>query len=94
MPILVFNSGNKVYLDSMKIHTMYLSAKLSYYHLRLYTVEKWVGLISYMLKLPLSMKRLHLVFHIVKLTTIAEVPILGWCTLLLLDPVVVNEKEK
>jgi len=78
----------------MEIHTMCLSAKLSYYHLGLYTVEKWVGLISYMLKLPLSMKKLHLVFHIVKLTTIAEVPIPEWCTLSLLDPVVVNREEK
>ena len=41
----------------MNIYTICLLAKLVHQHLRLYTVEKKVGSISYRLKLPLSIKK-------------------------------------
>ena len=37
---LVFESGDKVFLDSLDIYTTYPSAKLLYYQLGLYIVEK------------------------------------------------------
>ena len=56
-------------------------------------MEKQVGLMSYRLKLLLSMKKLYLVFSIVKLTTVFEDLILDQCALFLLDSVIVNNKE-
>jgi len=50
-PTLVFKHSDKVLLDSLNIYTTYLSAKLSYYHLRPYIVEKQVEPMSYYLKL-------------------------------------------
>ena len=55
-------------------------------------MEKQVGLMSYRLKLLLSMKKLYLVFSIVKLTTVFEDLILDQCALFLLDSVIVNNK--
>ena len=74
---LVFSSSNKIYLDFTDIHTIHLSAKLSYYYLEPYNVEKKVGLMSYRLKLPLSIRRLYLAFHIIKLMAAAKNLILG-----------------
>lgn len=49
---------------------------------------------SYRLKLPLSMRRLHLVFYVVKLTTTPKKPILGQHFLSLLSPIVMNGEEE
>jgi len=49
---------------------------------------------SYRLKISLSIKRLYLVFYIVKLTITSEDPIPGQYTLLLPDSIVVDQKEK
>ena len=40
MSILIFNSSNRAYLDSINIHTIFLLAKLAYWYLELYIVEK------------------------------------------------------
>jgi len=73
--VLVFNLGNKIYLDSVNIHTTHSSTRLFYWCLRSYIVKKQVGPISYRLKLFLSIRRLHPVFHVVKLTAATEDPI-------------------
>ena len=57
-------------------------------------MEKKVGLMSYRLKLSLSIKRLYLVFYIVKLTITSKDPIPGQYTLLLSDSIVVDQKVK
>ena len=49
MPIL--NSGNKLFLNTINIHTTCLSNKLSHYYLSSYIVEKRVGPVLYCLKL-------------------------------------------
>ena len=36
----IFNSDNKIYLDSVDIHTIYSLAKLAHWYLRLYTMER------------------------------------------------------
>ena len=77
IPISVFYSSDKTFLNASNIYTTYSSAKLIYWHLRLYTMEKQIGFIFYWLKFSLSIKRLHLVFNIMKLTVISKDLILG-----------------
>ena len=71
MPAPVFSSGNKIYLDSIDIYTICLSAKLACWYLGLYTVEKQVSLMLYKLKLLPSINRLYSVFNVVKSTAIS-----------------------
>ena len=54
IPILVFCPSDKIFLNSSNIYIICFSAKLSYYCLGLYIVEKQVGSILYYLKLPFS----------------------------------------
>ena len=68
--MFVFNINNKIYLDFLDIHTTHLSAKLVHQYLELYTLIKQISLTSYKLRPSLLMKKLHLVFNIVKLTTV------------------------
>jgi len=63
---LILSPSNKICLDSVDI--IYFSAKLAYQYLDLYTVKKQISLTLYRLKLLLFIKRLYLVFNIVKLT--------------------------
>ena len=67
-PALVFNLGDKVFLDASDIWTMYPSQKLSHRRLGLFVVEQRIGPMAYYLKLPHQMKQLHPVFNVVKLT--------------------------
>jgi hypothetical protein len=46
------------------IKTKRPSNKLDYLRLGLFKIEEKLGLVSYRLKLPESMKKLYLVFHI------------------------------
>ena len=63
-----YNPGDRVYLDASDIQTTRPSKKLSHRHLGPFTIERKVGNNAYCLHLPQSMKRLHPVFNVVKLT--------------------------
>ena len=73
---------------------MHPSTKLFHQHLRTYIIKKQVGLISYRLKLSLSIKRLHLVFYVIKLTAAAEDLILEQYAPSLLDSIIVNREKE
>jgi Chromo (CHRromatin Organisation MOdifier) domain len=76
---LEYNPGDKVYLDASDIQTTRLSKKLSHRHLGPFTMERKVGNGAYWLQLPPSMKRLHPVFNVVKLTPAPPDPIVRQC---------------
>jgi hypothetical protein len=63
-----YKPGDKVYLDASDIQTNQPSRKLSHHRLDPFPIVKNVGDSAYRLRLPASMKRLHLVFNTVKLT--------------------------
>ena len=72
-----YRPGDKVYLDASDISTTRPSWKLSHRRLGCFTVERKVGNRAYYrLQLPLSMKRIHPVFNVVKLTWAPDDPIL------------------
>jgi hypothetical protein len=74
-PAPVFTKGDKVWLDGSDIPTTHPSAKLSHRRLGPYVVEARVGHGSYRLQLPASLRRLHPVFPVVKLTPAEADPI-------------------
>jgi len=74
---LVFNPGDKVFLDASDIWTTCPSQKLSHQRLGSFVVERRIGPMAYRLKLPHWMKQLHPVFNVVKLTPAPEDPITG-----------------
>jgi hypothetical protein len=76
-PAPVFTKGDKVWLDGSDIPTTCPSAKLSHRRLGPYVVEARVGHGSYRLQLPASLRRLHPVFPVVKLTPAEADPIPG-----------------
>jgi len=51
-PALVFNPGDKVFLDASDIRTMRPSQKLSHRRLGPFIVERRIGPTAYRLKLP------------------------------------------
>ena len=67
-PALVFNPGDKVFLNASDIRTIRPLQKLSHQRLGPFVVERRIGPMAYCLKLPHRMKQLHAVFNIVKLT--------------------------
>jgi len=67
-PAPVYVPGDKVYLNAGDIHTTWPSKKLSHHCLGPFPVERHVGTNAYCLVLPPSMKCLHPVFNVVKLT--------------------------
>jgi len=89
-----FASGNKVYLDSSDIHTTRPSRKLLHRRLGPYRVEHHVGHYAYHLALPCSMRRLHPMFNIVKLTLAPPDPIAGRCTTAPPPPELVDGEEE
>ena len=68
---------HKPYLDSSDIQTTRPSMKLSHCHLGPYRVKCSVGRFAYRLTLSHSMRRLHPVFNVVKLTPAPPDPIVG-----------------
>ena len=56
----------------MNIYIIYFLVKLLYQCFEPYIVEKQVRLIVYKLKLLLTLRRLYLVFNIIKLITVSE----------------------
>jgi hypothetical protein len=76
-PAPTYAPGDKVYLEASDIHTTRPSKKLSHRRLGPFPVERRVGTNAYRLTLPPSMKRLHPVFNVVKLTPAPADPIPG-----------------
>ena len=76
-PAPVYQTGDKVYLDTSDIQMTRPSQKLAHKRLRPFTIVRKVGNSAYRLHLPPSMSRLHPVFNIVKLTPAPEDPIQG-----------------
>ena len=76
-PAPLFAPSNKVYLDSEDIQTTRPSKKLSHCQLGPYLIERHVGKYAYQLILPPSMRRMHPVFNVVKLTLAPDNPIPG-----------------
>ena len=74
---LEYNPGDKVYLDASDIQTTRPSKKLSHRNLGPFPVKWKAGNNAYRLQLPQSMKRLHPVFSVVKLTPAPPDPIVG-----------------
>ena len=91
---LVFNPGDKVFLDASDIHTTCPSRKLSDRHLGPYPVKHQVGSNAYHLTLPPSMNRLHPVFNMVKLTLVPVDLITGRHAPPPPPPELVNGKEE
>ena len=76
-PAPTFSPGDMVYLNSEDIQTTRPSKKLSHCRLGPYPIEKRVGKYAYRLTLPPAMRRLHLVFNVVKLSPAPDNPIVG-----------------
>jgi Chromo (CHRromatin Organisation MOdifier) domain len=76
-PAPQYKPGDKVFLNSSDIRTTRPSQKLGHRYLGPYSVIKAVGKNAYQLKLPNSMRRIHPVFHVVKLLPAPEDPIPG-----------------
>jgi hypothetical protein len=76
-PAPVFKAGDKVYLEAEDIRTSRPSRKLSHRRLGPYEVVKAVGRHAYQLKLPRTLKQLHPVFPVIKLTPAPDDPIPG-----------------
>ena len=74
---LVFQLGDKVFLDASDICTMRPSQKLSHPWLGPFVVEQQIRPMAYRLRLPHWMKQLHPVFNVVKLTLASNNPITG-----------------
>src|ERR1700675_5122570 len=70
-----FKPRDRVWLDASDIKTTRPSAKLAHRRLGPYTVKRQVGKGVYKLKLPLSLRQLHNVFPVVKLTLVLRDPI-------------------
>ena len=83
-----------IFLDAFNIKAICLSLKLSYCCLRLFVVECQVGPLAYHLKLLYAMKKLHLVFNVVKLSVALNNPILEQRSEPLLLPIIVNREKE
>ena len=93
-PAPVFHPGDQIFLDASNIKTTCLSLKLLHHCLGPFIVECQVEPSTYHLKLPYTMKKLHPVFNIVKLSTTPEDPILGQRPQLLPPLIIINGKEE
>ena len=93
-PAPSFAPGDMVYLDSEDIQTTRPSKKLAHCRLGPYPVESRVGKNAYRLTLPFSMRSLHPVFNVVKLTPAPADPIHGRRRNLPPPPELVNDEEE
>ena len=76
-PAPTFAPRDNVYLNAADIQTTRPSKKLSHRRLGPFPVERQIGTNAYRLTLPPSMKRLHPVFNVIKLTPAPDNPIPG-----------------
>ena len=90
----IFYFRVKVFINTLDIHTICFLAKLSYYHLRSYIVEKQVRPMLYCLKLLLVLLRLPIVFNIVKLTVASDNPISGRHSNSFPNTIIIDKEEK
>ena len=65
---LVFHPRDWIFLDATDIKTICLSPKLLHCCLGSFIVEQQVGSLAYCLKLSHTIKKLHFIFNIVKLS--------------------------
>jgi hypothetical protein len=79
-PMSIFAPGDTVWLDGSDIATNRPSAKLSHRCLGPFTIEACVGLGAYYLNLPFSLRCLHPVFPVVKLSAALPNPfqVVNW----------------
>ena len=91
---LVFNPGDKVFLDISDIWTTHPSQKLLHQWLGPFVVERQIGPMAYRLKLPHWIKQLHPVFNVVKLTPAPKDPITGRRTEDHPLPIVINREAE
>ena len=90
----VFYLGDQVFLDATDIKTICPSLKLLYHCLRSFIVEQQVRPLIYCLKLPHTIKKLHSIFNVVKLSTAPDNPISRRRPRPLPLPVIINGKEE
>jgi hypothetical protein len=93
LPTPTYQPGDKVYLDASDISTTRPSRKLSHRRLGPFPVERQVTCNAYRLQLPFPMRRLHLVFNVVKLTPSPADPIAGRHPILLPPPEVIEGRN-
>ena len=93
-PTPQYQVGDKVYLDASDIKTTRPSAKLSHRNLGPFPIQAKVGTHAYRLRLPPSLKRLHPVFHVVKLTPAPQDPFPGRRPPPAPPPVLVDDVEE
>jgi len=74
-----FSPSHMVYLDSEDIQTTRPSKKLSHHRLGPYPVKRRVGKYAHHLVLHPLMRRLHLVFNVMKPSPAPDDPIIGTC---------------
>ena len=94
MPTPQYKPGDRVYLDASDIVTTRPSQKLSHRQLGPYVVERRVGPLAYRLRLPTSMRCLHLVFNMVKLSPAPDDLIPGQRASPPPPPVIVNNRPE
>ena len=87
---LEFKPRDRVFIDAKDIQTTRPSPKLAHKFLGPYPIEKKLGLLTYKVKLPVGMKRLHPVFNVVKLRLVPLDPIVGRPSKPPLEPILVN----
>jgi hypothetical protein len=93
-PVHIFAPGDRVWLNGSDITTNRPSAKLSHRHLGPFTIEAHVGLGAYRLNLPFSLRRLHPVFPVVKLSAALPDPIPGHRPAPPLPPTLIDGEEE
>jgi len=81
-------------MTASDIKTICPSLKLSYRRLEPFEIKCQVGLLAYHLKLPYGMRQLHLVFNMVKLSTVLEDLIPGRKPQAPLPPIVVDREPE
>ena len=94
LPTPTFRPGDKVYVDASDIRTTRPSQKLAHRRLGPYPVERQVSRNAYRLTLPYSMRRLHPVFNVVKLTLAPSDPIPGRRPKLPPPPEIIDDEEE
>jgi len=90
----MFKPGDWVYLDASDIKTTHPSLKLSHHRLGPFKTECQVGLLAYCLKLPYGIRKLYLVFNVVKLSATLEDPIPGRKPQALLQPIIISKETE
>ena len=93
-PAPQYKVGDKVYVDASDIRTTRPSIKLSHRNLGPFPIQAKVGPNAYRLKLPTILKRLHPVFHVVKLTPAPLDPFPGRRPPAAPPPVLVDDIEE